>query len=172
MCYFWIHKDSPEPVKRALSLLEYTGIVQIHTKGLRASGGEVGTRYMVNLGCLFAMEANPLSVSHNIIRNLDVRRYIEFGANSPAYADIKDSEQTITDNDLSESLELQLNKDIKVLNISNFLKSKLYEVKLNTIKDVLSATEKDIKKAYYVGDKRSRIMKSAALTSIYEYLIG
>ena len=77
-----------------------------------------------------------------------------------------------TDNDLSESLELQLNKDIKVLNISDFLKSKLYEVKLNTIKDVLSATEKDIKKAYYVGDKRSRIMKSAALTSIYEYLIG
>lgn len=172
MCYFWIHKDSPEPVKRALSLLEYTGIVQMHTKGLRASGGEVGTRYMVNLGCLFAKEANPLSVSHNIIKNLDVRRYIEFSANSPAYVDIKDSEQTITDNDLSESLEQQLSKDIEVLNISDFLKSKLYEVKLCTIKDVLSATESDIKKAYYVGNKRSRIMKSAALTSIYEYLIG
>lgn len=172
MCYFWIHKDSPEPVKRALSLLEYTGIVQVQTKGLRASGGEVGTRYMVNLGCLFAMEANPLNVSHNIIDSLDIRRYIEFSSNSPAYADIKDSEQTITDNDLSDSLEQQLGKDIKVLNISDFLKSKLYEVNLNTIKDVLCAKEDDIKKAYYVGDKRSRLMKSAAMTSIYEYLIG
>lgn len=172
MCHFWIHKDSPEPVKRALSLLEYTGIVQIHTKGLRASGGEVGTRYMVNLGCLFAIEANPLNVSHSIIKNLDVRRYLEFSANSPAYNDIKDSKQTITDNDLSESLEQQLNKDVKVLNISDFLKTKLHEIKLNTIKDVLSATEEDIKKAYYVGTKRSRILKNAALTSIYEYLIG
>lgn len=106
----------------------------------------MGTRYMVNLGCLFAKEANPLSVSHNIIKNLDVRRYIEFSANSPAYVDIKDSEQTITDNDLSESLEQQLSRDIEVLNISDFLKSKLYEVKLCTIKDVLSATESDIKR--------------------------
>lgn len=101
---------------------------------------------MVNLGCLFAKEANPLNVSHSIIGSLDIRRYIEFSANSPAYAEIKDSEQTITDNDLTDSLEQQLSKDIKVLNISDFLKSKLYEVNLKTIKDVLCAKENDIKK--------------------------
>lgn len=77
---------------------------------------------------------------------MDIRRYIEFSANSPAYAEIKDSEQTITDNDLTDSLEQQLSKDIKVLNISDFLKSKLYEVNLKTIKDVLCAKENDIKK--------------------------
>jgi hypothetical protein len=37
-CYFWIHKDAPEPVKHALRLLAYTGIVQ---KGDVTASGEL-----------------------------------------------------------------------------------------------------------------------------------
>ena len=56
--------------------------------------------------------------------------------------------------------------------MSNNMKVKLHELGLNTIKDVLSATEAELMQAYYVGNKRARMMKNVALTSVYEYLIG
>lgn len=171
-CYFWIHKDAPDAAKRAISLLEYSGLVQEVTKGLKATGGEIGTRYMVNIGCLFALEANPLTLSHSIVEKFDVRKFIEFGMNSQAFNDIKDQVQLIADNDLSESLEVQLSEDISVLKISDTLKNKIRELGYNTIKDVLNATEEQIKRAYYVGNVRSRRIKNVALTAIYEYLIG
>ena len=170
--FFWIHKDAPEPVKRAISLLEYSGLVIELHKGLRATGREVGTRYMVNLGCLFAMEANPLSVSHQIITRLSIGKYIEYGMNSPVFNDIKDRLQAIQDNDMAESLELQISKPLDVLDLSYKMKEKLHEVGLNSVKDVLNAPEEKLKEASYVGDKRARRMKQVALTSVYEYLIG
>lgn len=170
--FFWIHKDAPEPVKRAISLLEYSGLVIELNKGLRATGREVGTRYMVNLGCLFAIEANPLNVSHQIIEKLSIGRYIEYGMNSPVFNDIKDELQAIQDNDMAESLEIQISKDIDVLDLSYKMKEKLRKVGLNSVKDVLNAPEDKLKEAYYVGDKRARRMKQIALTSVYEYLIG
>ena len=170
--FFWIHKDAPEPVKRAISLLEYSGLVIELNKGLRATGREVGTRYMVNLGCLFAMEANPLSVSHQIIDRLSIGKYIEYGMNSPVFNDIKDKLQAIQDNDMAKSLELQISKPLDVLDLSYKMKNKLREVGLNSVKDVLNAPEEKLKEASYVGDKRARRMKQVALTSVYEYLIG
>lgn len=170
--FFWIHKDAPEPVKRAISLLEYSGLVIELNSGLRATGREIGTRYMVNLGCLFAMEANPLSVSHQIIERLSIGKYIEYGMNSPVFNDIKDKLQAIQDNDMAESLELQISKSVDVLDLSYKMKEKLREVGLNSVKDVLNAPEDKLKEAYYVGDVRARRMKRVALTSVYEYLIG
>lgn len=170
--FFWIHKDAPEPVKRAISLLEYSGIVIELNKGHKGTGREVGTRYMVNLGCLFAKEANPLSSSHQIIEGLSVRKFIEYGVNSPIYAQIKDNLSAIQDNDMEESLEAKLSQNIRVLDLSENMKRKLCEIGLQTIKDVLCAPEEKIKEAYYVGTKRARWMKNIALTSVYEYLIG
>lgn len=171
-CYFWIHKDAPEPVKRALSLLEYSGLIQEVTRAIKSSKSEIGTRYMVNLGCLFSLEASPLSVTTEIIRRFDVRRFIEFGMNSPAFNDIKDQLQAIGNNDISDSLNRQISKDINVLDLSYTMKQKLRDVGLNSIKDVLNATENKLMEAYYVGEKRARMMKRVALTSVYEYLIG
>ena len=68
-CFFWIHRDAPQAVKEALKLLAYTGIVNEHAAGIRATRSEVGTRYSVNLGCLMALEATPTS-SLPIARNL------------------------------------------------------------------------------------------------------
>ena len=127
---------------------------------------------MVNLGCLFSLEASPLSVTADIIRRFDVRRFIEFGMNNPAFNGIKDKLQTIDNNDMSASLEQQISKDIAVLDLSFTMKNKLRDVGLNTIKDVLSASENKLMEAYYVGEKRARMMKRVALTSVYEYLIG
>lgn len=171
-CYFWIHKDAPEPVKRALSLLEYSGLIQEVTRAIKSSKSEIGTRYMVNLGCLFSLEASPLSVTSDIIRKFDVRRFIEFGMNNPVYYDIKDQIQAIGNNEMSASLEQQISKNIEVLDLSYTMKHKLRELGLNTIKDVLNASENKLMEAYYVGEKRARMMKRIALTSVYEYLIG
>ena len=58
-CFFWIHRDAPQPVKEALKLLAYSGIVTQHASGIRATRSEVGTRYAVNLGALIAQEGSP-----------------------------------------------------------------------------------------------------------------
>lgn len=170
--FFWIHKDAPEPVKRAISLLEYSGIVIELNKGHKGTGREIGTRYMVNLGCLFAVEANPLSVSHQIIDGLSVRKFIEYGVNSPIYNGIKDNLAAIQDNDMEESMATKLAQDINVLDLSPNMREKLHNISLNTIKDVLEAPEDKLKEAHYVGDIRARRMKRIALNSVYEYLIG
>lgn len=169
--FFWVHKDSPEAVKRAISLLEYSGLVQEITKALKATRGEVGTRYMVNLGCLFALEPNPLSVSHEIINRLSQATPVEYGKNSVIYNSIKDNLNAISDNDISISLSSQISQDISVLELSETMKKKLRSLGLNKIVDLLNASEDTLKQAYYVGEKRSRMMKSVALDSVYEYLI-
>ena len=170
--FFWIHKDAPEPVKRAISLLEYSGIVIELNKGLKGTKREVGTRYMVNLGCLFAKEANPLSVSHQIISSLSVGKFIEYGANSSVYNEIKDNLAAIQDNDMEESMKVKISQSVDVLDLSPNMKGKLKEINLFSIKDVLEASEEKLKEAHYVGHIRARKMKSVALTSVYEYLIG
>ncbi len=170
--YFWIHKDSPEAVKRAISLLEYSGLVQEITKGLKATRGEVGTRYMVNIGCLFALEANPLKVSHEIINRLSASTPIEYGKNSIVFNGIKDNLNAINDNDISVALSTQLQKTIDGLELSYKMKEKLHGLNLHKIIDVMNAPEEKLKEAYYVGDVRARMMKRVAMNSIYEYLIG
>lgn len=127
---------------------------------------------MVNLGCLFAVEANPLSVSHQIIDGLSVRKFIEYGVNSPIYNGIKDNLAAIQDNDMEESMATKLAQDINVLDLSPNMREKLHNISLNTIKDVLEAPEDKLKEAHYVGDIRARRMKKIALNSVYEYLIG
>ena len=37
-CFIWVHKEAPQIVKEALRLLEYTGIIQEHAKGLKLVG--------------------------------------------------------------------------------------------------------------------------------------
>ena len=127
---------------------------------------------MVNIGCLLSLEANPLSTAHDIIANLKVKKFVEFGANSPAFEGIKDSLSVISDNEVSDSLQNQLNKDIKVLDISSRMKDKLRKIGVNTVREVMEAPESKLMQAHYVGQVRSRNMKTAAMNSVYEYLIS
>jgi hypothetical protein len=82
-CFFWIHRDVPQPVKEALKLLAYSGIVTEHAPGIRATRSEVGTRYAVNLGALIAQEAMPTSTGLRVARNLTPKRMSEFRSQSP-----------------------------------------------------------------------------------------
>ena len=171
-CYFWVSNHCPKAVEHALDLLEYTGLIIKDKSAIKSSKSEVGSRYMVNIGCLLSLEANPLSNAHDIIQYFKVNKFAEFGANSPAFEGIKDSLSVISENEVSDSLQNQLDKSINVLDISPRMKEKLREIGVNTVREVMVAPESRLMEAYYVGQVRSRNMKTAAMNSVYEYLIS
>ncbi len=171
-CFVWIHKDVPQTVKESLRLLEYTGIIQEHGKGIKATNAEVGTRYLINLGCIFSQESTPSNSSLPIARNITSKRMTEFGMNNPYFKDLVDKIPEFKENDMTEILSKELSKSIDVLDLSNWIKDTLKGINIFTVRDILTTTESNLKKAYYVGVKRARLVKSAAITSVYEYLNG
>jgi hypothetical protein len=171
-CFIWVNKDIPQTVKEAFRLLEYTGIIQEHGKGIKSSKSEVGTRYLINLGCLFSQESSPSSSSLNIARSISAKKMTEFGMNNTSFIDLIDKIPDFKENDMNAILEKELAKSIDVLDLSNWIKETLGTINVKTVKDILIATENHIKTAYYVGEKRARLIKSAATASVYEYLNG
>lgn len=170
--FIWVHKDIPQTVKEAFRLLEYTGIIQEHGKGIKSSKSEVGTRYLINLGCLFSQEATPSSSSLNIARNITSKKMTEFGMNYSDFKKLIDEIPHFQENDMNAILEKELNKSINVLDLTTWIKETLNSININTVKDILNTTEAHLKSAYYVGEKRARLVKSAATASVYEYLNG
>ncbi len=172
-CFFWVHRDAPMSVRHALQILAYTGVVSEHSLGIKATRAEVGTRYSVNLGCLFALESNPSQTSFALAKALSAKRMTEFGPNHPSYADLGKDAGTLEDSAVNrDALMQQLKKDINVLDITEWQKTKLRELGLNRVGEVLKATERDLKKADYVGNVRARQMRNAAEAAVFEYLSG
>jgi hypothetical protein len=172
-CYFWMHRDTPEVIKHALRLLEYTGIVQKGDDGIRATRSEIGTRYAVNLGCLFAMEATPSSTAPEIVKNLSIKRFTEFGPNHQAYSDLLRAAPTYEEPDMLRILREQLEKSIDYVDITEYQNGKLKEAGLCTVGSVLRTTEQYlIENIDYVGEKRARRIKNAAEAAVLEYLSG
>ena len=172
-CYLWIHRDTPEVIKHALRLLEYTGIVQKGDDGIRGTRSEVGTRYGLNLGCLFALEATPTTSAPEIVKNLSIKRFTEFGANHATYSDLVNSAPNYQQPDMLQILQEQLVKSIDCLDVTPYQNEKLKECGLDTVGHVLKSTEHDlIDKIQYVGEKRARRIKNAAEAAVLEYLSG
>lgn len=171
--FFWIHRDVPIGVKHALQILCYTGVVSEHSTGMKATRAEIGTRYSVNLGCLFALEQNPALTAFGVAKALSVKRMTEFGLNHPAFSELQNTKNSLEDIDVNrQALAAQLAKPIDVLDISPWQRSKLLELKLSSVRDVLNVTEHDLMKADYVGNVRARQMRNAAEAAVFEYLSG
>lgn len=170
--FFWVHRDAPEVIKEALRVLAYTGVVSEHAVGIKASRGEIGKRYMVNLGCVFTHEAAPARTAFEISRALTPKRMTEYGANHATFKALQD--QALVGDTVSVVLALstQLDKPSSVLDLTDWQKEKLIELKLLTVRDVLQATEEKLKQANYVGDVRARRMRNAAVAAVLEYLSG
>lgn len=170
--YFWIHRDAPEVVKEALRILCYTGILNEMEAGIRATRSEVGKRYMVNLGCLFALDANPTSHAFEIAKALTPKRMTEYGASNPIYKNLINAAALKGDKEDGGDLKRQFAKPVEVLDLTQWQKDKLKELGLSTVGAVLEATEDQLKMAKYVGDVRARRMRNAAVASVLEYLSG
>ncbi|MGB7406980.1 MAG: hypothetical protein WA908_00600 [Pontixanthobacter sp.] len=171
-CFFWVHRNAPEGVKEALRILSYTGIVKALESGIKATRGEVGKRYAVNLGCLFGLEATPASSAFAIARNLTPKRMTEYGSNHVAFVAMKSLDEGILEAEEGFALEPQFAKPIRVLDLTHWQKEKLESLEIKTVGEVLEASEDDLKKGYYVGDVRARTMKNAAYAAVLEYLSG
>lgn len=170
--YFWVHRDAPEVIKEALRVLSYTGILTEQASGIKASRGEIGTRYVVNLGCLFSVESAPTTTSFEVAKGLTPKRMTEFGANHPAYRQLLDHVAKIPAQPGGFALGEQLAKSVSVLDLSDWQRSKLIELDLLTVGDVLNATEEKLQEAMYVGEIRARRMRNAAVAAVLEYLSG
>ena len=171
-CFFWIHRDTPQHVKEALRLLAYTGIVTENAAGIKATRSEIGTRYSVNLGCLFSLEARPTDQAFQIAVNLTPKRTSEYGANHHLYQSLLSEVPEFQEPDMSEVLQRQLTKPIDVLDITEWQRERLHEMKLDTVSDVLHATETKLREIHYIGEKRARRMQNAAIAAVFEYLSG
>jgi hypothetical protein len=170
--FFWTHRDTPEIVKEALRVLAYTGIVVEHASGIKASRGEVGKRYFVNLGCIFSHELSPANSAFEIAKNLTPKRMTEYGSNHTAYRPLTVLTSINIGQGITLALAAQLEKPASVLDITAWQNAKLAELGLHTVRDVLNATEEKLKEANYVGDVRARRMRNAALAAVLEYLSG
>lgn len=170
--YIWVHRDAPEIIKEGLRILCYTGILTEHSGGIRATRSEIGRRYTVNLGCLFAQEATPSTTSFNIAKSLTPKRMSEYGINHSAFVGLAGLDIDLSDIQEGFDLDQQLAKPNTVLDVTVWQRSKLDELNLNTVGAVLAATEAELKEAHYVGDVRARRMRNAAIASVLEYLSG
>lgn len=156
---------------RALELLAYTGIIIEHEPGIRATRRGVGTRYLVNLGTLFAA-LPPTANFLDIVKHLAVKRFAEYGATYSKFVELERAAQSAVETDVSPLLQGQLKRSIDLLDITDWQKEKLRELKLLTLGSVLEATDEQLQEAYYVGRIRSRQMKNAAQAAVFEYLTG
>lgn len=170
--FFWVHRNAPEAIKRALELLSYTGLVSQHNFGIKASRGEIGTRYFMNFGCLLSLEKTPTSSGIEIAKNLTPKRMVEFGSSHPSYSSLNTFNLSICSDSVPDVLEKQLAKDISHLDLSQWMIEALKAINLNTVRDILNASESTLKQAYYVGEVRARQTKNTALSAVYEYLSG
>ena len=96
----------------------------------------------------------------------------EYGMNSQYFTPLRDEIPNFEENDISEILERELNKSINVLDLTPWIKKLLIDNQICSVKDIITTTEARLKQLYYVGDKRARLVKTAAMASVYEYLNG
>lgn len=169
--YFCIHRDAPESVKKALRLLEYSGIIILHTQGTRARNS-VYDRYLLNLGVMVAQEYNPTDFIKKILPNLTATLYTDYGMSSPKYPDLTLINKIADYKGGDEFLSIILQKSIEELDLTNFQKKLLLDDGINTVEQILSKSEEDLKKVAYIGEKRSRIIWNSAYNSVIEYVSG
>jgi hypothetical protein len=171
-CYFWIHRDAPEAAKEALRLLAYTGVITKLDSGVVATRREVGTRYAINIGCLAAPSANPVSFISELRRGLTVKRFTEYGQNLPAFLEIAGRVGTMVDADLSTALERLLAEPTTVLDLTDHQQAALVSIGIRTVGQALTSSEATFRRAMYIGPVRSRKMMNVVTAAVLEFLSG
>ncbi|WP_419788310.1 hypothetical protein [Pseudodesulfovibrio sp.] len=189
--YFTIEELVPHKIKKALSLLEYSGYV-FDKSVVKISKRRQSRRYSLNL----AVAAND-KIFHSIysrnpakaIKKLSIADYREFYASddrfqqlvdeNPAQESCPNGHLRNADGDfcpicgarftINEVLKDLLNDPIQVLPMSDFLNERVYTVfSAETVGDVLKLTESQLQQAHMIGPVRSRMIINIA----EEYISG
>jgi hypothetical protein len=170
-CYFCIHKDAPVSIKKSIQILEYSGIVYLHTEATKVRG-QVFDRYALNIGVLVANSANPVDYINQIISNLSVKLYTDYGMTSPKYGNLDDL-HNLNDAEITNyALSIALKTKVDELDLTQFQLRTLKCNNILTINDILSKSEMDLKKFDRIGVVRSRKIWNAAYNAFFEYISG
>ncbi|MFP7225237.1 hypothetical protein SFC42_19325 [Priestia filamentosa] len=171
--FFTIHRDAPAVVKQSIRILEYSGIITLHTEGTKVRT-EVFDRYQVNFGVVLASEtkSTPVKRYKEIISNLSIKLYSEYGINSISYENIDKLKEIENEADVKHILESLLQEPIDKLDITTFQCSTLKTVGFKKMQDILSVKEEDLQKAHGIGPKKSRKIYNIAFNATMEYISG
>ncbi|MEC2196861.1 hypothetical protein V7174_08470 [Bacillus subtilis] len=171
--FFTIHRDAPAIVKQSIRILEYSGIISLHTEGTKVRT-EVFDRYQVNFGVVLASEtkSTPVNRYEEIISNLSIKLYSEYGINSPSYENIDELKPIEIDAGVKNILENLLQEPIDKLDITTFQCDTLKTVGFTKLQDILRAKEEDLQQAYGIGPKKSRKIYNIAFNATIEYISG
>lgn len=147
--YFIIHKDAPELIKKAISILEYAGIVVLHTEGYKIRGN-IYNRYQINMGIVAASTSeSDLSAYINKLRKgLSIKVVTEYGANSAVFKELEQIKNSINFDDGGIDLQTLLSKPIDILDIYEYQKTEIKKEGFCKLIDILNASETDLQKAY------------------------
>lgn len=171
--FFIIHKDSPEIVKKALGILEYSGILILKDEGCKMHNG-IYNRYQLNIGIatLGSSETDLSSYISRITKNLSIKIVTEYGKDSKAYEKANEIANKINLDATGIDIENLLKKDISILDISNFQKETIRKVGFNTLYDILMSDESKLKQAHLIGNTRARTIYNQAMNALLEYIMG
>lgn len=171
--YFIIHKDVPEVVKKAIGILEYSGIVMLRDEGCKMHNG-IYNRYQLNIGIAASTstESDISSYISRITKNLSIKIVTEYGKNSDAFSDISKMTKNLNLDDAGIDLKMLLEKDVEILDIFQYQKRAIREVGIKTLSDILIEKENGLKKAHLIGEVRAREIYNQAMHALLEYLIG
>ncbi|MHC1682281.1 MAG: hypothetical protein AB6733_04950 [Clostridiaceae bacterium] len=173
--YFLIDKDAPELVKASVRVLEYTGIVRMDKEGLKkvmSHRSILFDRYRLNLGMLLANEkqSNPTSRCLEIVRNLSYELGQYYTMNSPAFKGAENFNEISAE--LALVVEDILTKSIDEIDLTQFQRETLHNSSFDTLGDILKGKEADLKKAYGIGEVKSRRIYNIAINAVMEYISG
>lgn len=171
--FFAINRNAPEIVKKAMKILEYSGIVTLHTEGTKVRT-EILDRYQLNFGIVLAAETKetPVKRYKEIINHLSVKLYTEYGENSPAYGNVTGIVLNGNSEKSSSVLKSILDSKIEKLDLTRFQMQTLKKSGFVTIGDVLKGNEDDLQRAYGIGPVRARRIFNIVFNASIEYISG
>lgn len=168
----WIHRNAPQAVREALSLLSYSGIVQEGTPNIKATRSELGSRYVVNFGCHVSGATDPVGYGKKLHDSFTLKRMREFGSDHSAFLPLRKMDILEDPSSINLALKARLQESYEVLDLTAFQKAKLKELGAVTIQDVLETDEESFLGLHYVGPVRASQIHNAAQTAVVEYLSG
>lgn len=171
--YFIMHKDVPELAKKAISILEYSGILTLHTEGYKIRGG-IYNRYQINMGIVAAStgETDLASYINKLRKGLSIKVVTEYGANSIAFKELEQVKNNIGLEEGGIDLHTLLEAPVDILDIYEYQKNEIKKEGFCKLNDILNSSEVDLQRAYMIGPVRARNIFNLAMHAVLEYIIG
>lgn len=171
--YFAISRKSPEVVKQAIKILEYSGIVTIDVEATKFRY-DYYDRYQLNFGIvlLATSTSNFATTCKNIMNHISQKKFPNYGENSAAYEGIENLIIVDEEIDRKGFLNNILNKKVDELDISPKLLKRLNSAGIVLINDIFEKDESELKKIHYIGPVRSRQIYNDVMAAVIEYISG